>query len=100
MQTFVVFIVLSALLFVMYRTKAFRTKQPLLKKFNLSKANISIGVFLVSFGLNRLFVQPQILTYVISGIFILYGAFFTYDHFRRSRIYYQEIRRQRTDGSL
>lgn len=99
MNTLVVLIVLSGLLFIMYRIKVFRTKHPLLKKFNSSKANISLGVFLTSFGLNRLLVQPQVITYVVAGIFIVYGAFFTYDHIKRSRFYYQELRRNNENSS-
>jgi hypothetical protein len=95
MPTIVVFIVLSAILFLLYRFRALSVKNEWEKKFTLAKANIAMGVFLISFGLNRLFLHPQTVTYVISGIFILYGLFFTYDHIRRSKYYYFEIRKQR-----
>lgn len=99
MPTIVVFIVLSAVLFLLYRFRAVSIKNEWVKKLTLSKAYIAMGVFLISFGLNRLFLHPHTVTYVISGIFILYGLFFTYDHVRRSKYYYFEIKRQQGSRS-
>lgn len=98
MPTIVVFIVLSAVLFLLYRFRATSIKNEWMKKLTLAKANIAMGVFLISFGLNRLFLHPQTVTFVISGIFILYGLFFTYDHVQRSKYYYYEIKRQQGSG--
>ncbi len=100
MPTFVILIVLTFVVFLMYQVKAIRSKHPLLKKFTQAKANIAIGVFLVSFGLNRLFVHPSVLTYVVTGVFVFYGLFFAYDHIRRSQFYYQQIQQKRSQGSL
>ena len=100
MPTFIILIVLSFFIFLMYQIKATRTKHTLLKKFNQSKANIAIGIFLISFGLNRLFVHPSVLTYIVTGVFVFYGLFFTYDYIRRSRFYYHEIQQKRSQGSL
>ncbi|HSU79689.1 MAG TPA: YtpI family protein [Candidatus Angelobacter sp.] len=99
MPTIVVFIVLSAVLFFLYRFRAISIKNQWEKKLTVAKANIAMGVFLISFGLNRLFLHPQTVTFVISGLFILYGLFFTYDHVRRSKYYYFEVKKHRGTGS-
>ncbi|WEG13894.1 YtpI family protein [Pullulanibacillus sp. KACC 23026] len=100
MPTLIILIIFSALLFIMYQAKAYRSKHPLVKKFNAAKGNIAVGIFLVTFGLNRLFIQHHLITLIIACIFILYGAFFAYDYIKRSRFYYFEIQRERNQGTL
>ncbi|MFC4618265.1 YtpI family protein [Camelliibacillus cellulosilyticus] len=103
MPTFIILIVLSFILFLFYRIKAFRINQPYRKKWTITKAKICLGVFLIVFGGNWLFVHPSTITAVICGIFILYGIFIVIYSIKEYRFYWprmvEEAKRQSTVNS-
>lgn len=88
MPTLVILIVFALIGFIYYRIKTWKTKAPYKKRWVLSKANIALGSFLVLFGMDRLFVRPHLLVYIVCAVFILYGGFIIYAGTRSYRYYF------------
>lgn len=88
MPTLVILLIFALAAFLFYRIKALRTKAPYKKRWVLSKANIAMGAFLVIFGINRLFMWPDMTVKIICTVFLLYGAFIIYSSIRAYRYYF------------
>lgn len=76
MPALYILIIIALSMYVFYRIKAWRTQSPMLKHWISSKAQISLGAFLILFGINRLFLTLSTLIFIISVIFILLGAIY------------------------
>lgn len=70
----VILIGLAFLFYLFYKMKQFRSKRPAERKWHSSKASISLGFFVLLFGINQLFLFKTTTTYVVSAIFIVIGA--------------------------
>ncbi|MFN2747655.1 MULTISPECIES: YtpI family protein [Bacillus] len=73
MPFFVFFIVVSAILYVFYKVKYVRTKRAVEKEYFSAKSSMSLGLFIMFFGINQLFLYRGALTAVIGVIFVLTG---------------------------
>jgi putative Mn2+ efflux pump MntP len=51
-----------------------------------TKASIALGLVLVFFGVNELFIRQSTVVIVISVIFFIVGAYYIYQNFRLYRI--------------
>lgn len=83
-------IIVIALMFYLYnKTKQLRSPAALeiRQKWYKSKANIWLGVFILTFGLNQFILFSGIVTYIIAGIFIFLGGLVTYDNYKRAKHY-------------
>ncbi|RBW71476.1 YtpI family protein [Bacillus taeanensis] len=75
MPVLVLAIILSASFYLFYKIKYVRTQAPAEKQWIKSKGNIALGVFLIFFAFNQLFLYgTSAVTIVISIIFLLLGS--------------------------
>jgi protein-S-isoprenylcysteine O-methyltransferase Ste14 len=82
-------IIASAVAYFYFKTRQFRTRQvfPIRKKMYASMAGAALGGLLLFFGVNQLVLFDGITTYVISGLFILLGAYVGIFNFRAFKHY-------------
>lgn len=85
----IVVIVVSLMFYLYNKTKQLRTPAALeiRQKWYKSKANVCLGIFIFTFGLNQLILFPDWVTYIIGGIFIVLGALVAYDNVKRTKHY-------------
>ncbi|CAH2716089.1 MULTISPECIES: YtpI family protein [Neobacillus] len=86
-----VLVVLIGLLFafyLFYKTKYFRSNRLVEKKWLSAKSNIALGLFVFLFGVNHLlFISESTVTYIVSALFIIYGAIFSWIGFKKYKHY-------------
>lgn len=88
MSVFVTLIVVLFALYLFYKTKYFRSKRPVEKKWLSSKSSIALGLFVCLFGMNHLlFISKSMASYVIAAIFIIYGGVFTWIGIKKYKHY-------------
>lgn len=89
----VFFIVASGVFYFYFKTRQFRTSQvfPIRKKMFASQAGIFLGTLLFFFGLNQILIFGGIATYVIAGLFIVFGAYIMTFNYKASKHYKQFI---------
>ncbi|WLD92361.1 YtpI family protein [Alkalihalobacillus sp. AL-G] len=75
MPALVIIIIVSLSFYIFYKIKEWRLNAPYEKRWTKSKANIALGVFITSFGLNRLFIFESTYDLVIGGLFLVLGVF-------------------------
>jgi uncharacterized protein YacL len=79
MSALVFFIVILFAFYLFYKTKYFRSSRPVEKKWLAAKSNIALGLFVSLFGINHIFfISQTTVTTIVSVIFIVYGAVFTW----------------------
>ncbi|WP_078555479.1 YtpI family protein [Bacillus alkalicellulosilyticus] len=84
-QSFFILIIIFAVFFLYFKVKVWKTKAPLEKKWLQTKANMSLGAFLVAYGLNSLYFPRSTLEIVVGIVFVLLGAaniFFGYKAYK------------------
>lgn len=64
---------------------------PIRKKFFASMAGASLGLFLMSFGLNQIILFNKLVIYIVSVIFILLGLYVLIFNLRAAKHYRQFI---------
>lgn len=84
---FVVFIVFSFVAYFYFKTKQFRSALPIAKKWYQSKAGVALGIFISIFGLNQAYLFQTTTTFIIVGIFLLFGIAVTFDNIKKTRHY-------------
>ncbi|MCD4839910.1 MULTISPECIES: YtpI family protein [Neobacillus] len=87
MLVFVFIIVILFAFYLFYKTKYFRSNRPVEKKWLSAKSNIVLGLFVLFFGINSLFISQSIGVYIIAAIFIIYGGFFSLIGYRKYKHY-------------
>ncbi|SDM26471.1 YtpI family protein [Bacillus sp. OK048] len=88
MSVLVFFIVILFAFYLFYKTKYFRSRRPVEKKWLAAKANIALGLFVCLFGLNHLFfISETTVTFIVSVIFIVYGGVFTWVGLKKYKHY-------------
>jgi len=73
MPILIIPIIIALAFYVIYKIKYFRTKLPIEKRWISSKSTMAIGIFVCLFGINQLFLFQEVVTYIVSTIFILIG---------------------------
>lgn len=88
MLSIIIFIVASAVFYFYFRVKSTRAQSEIEQKWQRSKANMSLGAFLIFFALNQLVMRSESTTViVVSIVFFVLGAinvilgFRNYKHF-------------------
>lgn len=74
MPVFVIFIIITLAFYLFYKTKYFRTKLPMERKWLSAKSSMALGAFVALFGINQLFLFQTTITYIIATIFIIIGG--------------------------
>lgn len=94
---FVFGIVASGVFYFAFKTRQFRTEPvfPIRKKMYASKAGIALGCLLIFFGINQLLLFDGVLTYIVSGIFLLFGSYAAIFNFNASKHYKQFVEEER-----
>ncbi|WP_455661595.1 YtpI family protein [Pradoshia sp.] len=85
MPILVFFIVTSLSFYIYYKAKTFRTPHPMQRACLKGKSSMTLGLFVLTFGINQLFLYQTPLTYIIAGIFIIMGALSIYGGFKMYR---------------
>lgn len=80
-------IVLSFAFYLFYKTKCIRSNRPVEKKWLSAKSHMALGLFVLLFGINTLFISHILTTYIVAAIFIIYGASFTWTGFKKFKHY-------------
>ena len=91
MPTFIILIFLSLFMFLFYRIRAWQIRAPFKKKWTITKANIGLGAFLLFFGVNRIFIHPTTITFIICGVFMVYGIFVVIFSIKAYRYYWPRM---------
>ena len=81
----IVFIVVSVVAYLYFKTKQLRTSYPIRKKWYKAKAGIALGLFISTFGLNTALIYNDALTYIIGAIFISLGSLMISSDWKRMR---------------
>ena len=84
-------IIISFVLYFYFKTKQFRNDLPIAKKWYANRSLVALGSLLFFFGLNQISLFPSILTYVISGLFIIIGLFTMVYYYRVVKHYGQFV---------
>lgn len=84
-------IIASGVFYFYFKTRQFRTSQvfPIRKKMFAAKAGTFLGFMLVTFGLNQLLIFNGVLTYVVSGVFVLLGGYVSIFNWKAMKHYEQ-----------
>lgn len=97
MKTFnfilVFLIIASGVYYFYFKTRQFRTSQmfPIRKKYFASRAGAFLGGLLFFFGINQLLLFEGVATYVVSGLFIIFGAYIIFFNSKAAKHYKQFI---------
>ncbi|MGM7702319.1 YtpI family protein [Pseudalkalibacillus sp. Hm43] len=73
MPAFIIIIVIALSLYIFYKIKEWRLKAPYEKRWTKAKANIALGTFIGTYGLNRLFINESKYDLIIGGVFLVLG---------------------------
>lgn len=83
MPVLAVFIVVSFMFYLFYKTKYFRTRRPMEKRWLSGKSSMALGLFVMLFGLNQFFVYLSTVSIIVGVLFILIGGASVYNGFRQ-----------------
>ncbi|EGQ22311.1 YtpI family protein [Mammaliicoccus sciuri] len=94
---FVFGIVASGVFYFVFKTRQFRTSHmfPIRKKMYASMAGSALGALLIFFGLNQILFFEGILTYVVAGIFIVFGGYVAIFNLKAKKHYKQFVEEER-----
>ena len=70
----VALIVISLAFYVFYKAKYFQSKRPIQKNWLSAKSSIALGLFVVFFGINTIFIHPSTISYIVAVVFLLVGG--------------------------
>ncbi|MFD1206954.1 MULTISPECIES: YtpI family protein [Sporosarcina] len=89
----VFFIVASGVFYFYFKTRQFRTRSvfPIRKKMFASKAGAFLGGLLFFFGVNQLILFQGIATYIVAGLFIVFGAYIMIFNTKAAKHYNQFV---------
>ncbi|MCM3717929.1 YtpI family protein [Fictibacillus phosphorivorans] len=73
MPIFIILIILSFALYVFYKVREVRAKEPFYKRWTGTKAKMALGAFIASFGLNELTAVEGRVQLWVALIFLVYG---------------------------
>lgn len=78
MPVFMLVIIFSLSFYIYFKIKSIRTKKPNEKKWISGKSSIALGIFVLFFGINTIFMMRSTLSIIIGFIFIIIGALTVY----------------------
>lgn len=87
-------IVASIVFYLYFKTKQFRATLPIRKKWYTAKAGVTLGVFLMFFGVNATILYPDLTGYIVAAVFVIIGAGIGVNNFKRMRHEGQYIREE------
>ncbi len=87
MPFLVMLIIASLAFYLFYKVKYARSKRPVEKRWLSSKSSIALGLFVVFFAINTLFIHPSVVSYVVSAILLLVGGGSVWAGFRAYQHY-------------
>ena len=73
MPILVILIIIALAFYVTYKIRYVRTKMPMEKRWLSGKSSMALGLFVLLFGVNSLFLFQEMTTYIVASIFILIG---------------------------
>ncbi|MCW1928515.1 YtpI family protein [Bhargavaea beijingensis] len=72
---FTALIIFSAVAYLYFKTKQFRTALQAERQYHRSSASAALGAFIALFGVNQLFLFSGLITYLVAAAFILLGLY-------------------------
>ena len=69
-----VVIIVTAVVYLFFKTKQFRTTLPIRKKWYKAKAGVTLGCFITAFGLNTGMLYHDAVGVIVAASFILLGS--------------------------
>jgi uncharacterized membrane protein HdeD (DUF308 family) len=88
MSVLVSLMIISFAFYLFYKTKYFRSSRVVEKKWLSAKSGIALGLIVLLFGLNHLlFISKSTISYLITAVFIIYGAAFIWINFKKYKHY-------------
>jgi hypothetical protein len=97
MPIFVIIIVVSIMFYIFYKVQFFRSNRPAEKKWISAKANIALGLFVASFGINRFMIHQSTVVYIVGVIFIALGVYNIWGGFKAYKYYLPLAAKEATD---
>ncbi|HLR11268.1 MAG TPA: YtpI family protein [Sporosarcina sp.] len=93
MLVFLFLACISIVCYLYFKMRQFRTTYllPIRKKMFRSMAGVSLGLFLVFFGIHQITTFSYTAVYIVSTVFIAFGLFLAYYHFGATKHYRQYI---------
>ncbi|MFC4801071.1 YtpI family protein [Neobacillus sp. GCM10023253] len=82
-------IVILFAFYLFYKTKYIRSNRPVEKKWLSAKSNIALGLFVLMFGINTIFLSTSTAAYIVAAIFIIYGVLFSGVGFKKYKHYHR-----------
>lgn len=87
MPVLVFIFVISVAFYLFYKIKYVRSNRPVEKKWLSAKSSIALGLFVLFFGINQLFLYHTTLTYIIGAIFIVMGGLSSFSGIKAYKYY-------------
>ncbi|HEU5138630.1 MAG TPA: YtpI family protein [Bacillales bacterium] len=102
MPILVILTILSFVMYIFYKAKSLRMKKrPNERRWVGAKASIALGLLLIFFGMNELYLRQSTIVIVMSIVFFLIGGFYVYQNVKLYRYLLpyaaEEARRNRTN---
>ena len=80
-----VVIIVTAVVYLFFKTKQFRTTLPIRKKWYKAKAGVALGCFILAFGLNAGILYPDAVGFIVAALFIFIGFLLISGQLKRVR---------------
>ncbi|WP_059171389.1 YtpI family protein [Bacillus sp. FJAT-27445] len=87
MPILVILIVFSLSFYVFYKIKYVRSTKPGERNWISSKSGIALGLFVLTFGLNQLYLFQSKVSYIVAIVFILLGGINIWSGIKAYRFY-------------
>ena len=81
----VTLIIFSFVAYFYFKTKQFRSTLPIQKKWYKAKAGVTLGIFVILFGVNTCIVYPSAVGFIIAALFIILGIMEASANYKRAR---------------
>lgn len=94
MPVLIILILTSLALYIYYKIQYFRTKQEIKRRFLTAKSTISLGAFVLLFGINRIYISQETVPLIISLIFIVIGSLSIWSGTRAYRFYLPRLAKE------
>lgn len=76
--------------YIFYRVQYFRIKQPYHKQWLSSKATISLGLFMLFFGIDQLILWNTKTAMIVGIVFLVIGLLYSIQGYRTFKFYQQK----------
>ncbi|WP_059103809.1 YtpI family protein [Shouchella shacheensis] len=88
----IIIAVIAVVFYVYHRVRAWRLPDSLEKKINDSRARFAIGIFLLAFSVNLLFVMQETAVQIIVGVvFLIFGIANAHFGFKSHKHYVAQL---------